>query len=535
MKLITSALPYIHGVPHLGNIVGSILPADIYARFCRLNGEKTLYICGSDSHGTMFEVAARDKGITPKELVYQNHDEVRKILEKFEMQFDFYGITDSEATKEMTYHIFEKLWKNGFFEEREVENAFCPNCNMFLADRWIEGKCPHCGGLGRGDQCDDCGSLLDPKDILGAHCKKCMGKLEFRKTKHIFFNLPKFEPFLNEWAASSKGWSKIARNETLGFLKMGLKERSISRDCSWGFTIPKEGYEKKVFYVWFDAPIGYISFTKEFLKNDAEFEKWWKTDADGKSEVELVQFMGKDNTIFHSIIFPSMLHGCKENWKLVDRIITSGMLKTEGVKFSKSRGKGMTTPEALARYPADYWRFALTAMYPESDDSIFTMAVFKEKINNEFADIIGNYVHRVISFTASNYGEVPKIENPSDKRVMEEAQEIYFNITKSFNECRLQEALKHITHYAKISNAYFNNKEPWKLQGAEKAEVCAVSGNLVRNLAIMLYPIVPAFSEEIFTFLNIDKTKVAWQDAGKFDFFGKIEKSRPLIQKIEKE
>lgn len=534
MKLITSSLPYIHGVPHLGNIVGSIMPADIYARFCRLNGEKVLYICGSDSHGTMYEFTAREKGITPKELVYSNHEDVKKILESFEIIFDHYGITDSEATKEMTYHIFRQLDKNGFLEEKEVENAYCPNCKMFLADRWIEGKCPHCGGLGRGDQCDDCGSLLDPKDIIGAHCKKCMGPLEFKKTKHIYLQLPKFETWLKEWVEKSKGWSKIAKNETVGFLKTGLKERSISRDCSWGFPIPKKGYEDKVFYVWFDAPIGYISFTKEVCKDNAEFERWWKTAPDGKSDTELVQFMGKDNTIFHSVIFPSILYGCKENWKLVDRIITSGMLKTEGVKFSKSRGKGLTTPEALKMYPADYWRFALTAMYPESDDSIFSMEVFKEKINNEFADIIGNYVHRVISFCASNYGEIPRIDKPLEVGIIEEAQEVYCKITDSFSEGRFQEALKNIVHYAKISNAYFNNKEPWKLDGGEKVEVCFISGNLVRNLAIMLYPIVPAFSEEVFSFLNIDKTKVKWEDARKFDFSGKVNKSRPLVQKLDK-
>lgn len=533
MKLITSALPYIHGVPHLGNIVGSVLPADVYARFCRLNGEEVIFICGSDSHGTMFEVAAKEKGTTPKELVYQNHEDVKKIFEKFEVSFDHYGITDSEANKELTYHIFSRLLENGFLEEREVEGAYCPACKMFLADRWVEGKCPYCGGLGRGDQCDDCGKLLDPAEIISPECKNCKGKIEFRKTRHLFFLLPKFEDWLKAWVENSTGWSKLAKNETLGFLKGGLKDRAITRDAKWGFRVPKPGYQDKIFYVWFDAPIGYLAFTKEYLKNDREFEKIWKTNKERESETELVQFMGKDNTLFHSTIFPSMLYGCKENWKLADRIISCGWLKAECVKFSKSRGIGLTTPKALEMHPADYWRFALISLYPEHDDSLFTMEIFKEKINNEFADIIGNYVHRVISFCQANFGEVPKLESGCSDPILNETYEIYCEITRSYNECRLQEALKHIVHYAKLSNAYFNNNEPWKKQGEEKAKICAISGSLVRNLAIMLYPVVPAFSEEIFGFLNLDKNKVSWEDAAEADFSGKINKSRPLVQKIE--
>jgi methionyl-tRNA synthetase len=530
MKLITSALPYIHGVPHLGNIVGSVLPADIFARFCRLTGEKTIFICGSDSHGTMFEVAAKEKGITPKELVYQNHEEVKSIFEKLNMSFDHYGITDSDANRELTVHIFEKLDQNGFLDEKEVDSAFCPNCQRFLADRWIEGKCPHCGGLARGDQCDDCGRLLDPKDIIGPECKNCQEKIEFKKTKHYYLKLPKFESWLKEWVTNSEGWSRLAKNETLGFLKGGLQERAITRDSSWGFKVPRDGYDKKVFYVWFDAPIGYLAFTKEFLNSNEEFEKWWK---DITGEVEIVQFMGKDNSIFHAVIFPSMLKGCNENWKLVDRIISSGWLKTKDMKFSKSRGAGLTTPKALEMHPTDYWRFALTALYPENDDTLFSMDLFKEKINNEFADIIGNFVHRVISFCHSNFQGVPEVDLPKDSEIFKETGEIFDKIEKNYKDARFSEALKNIIHYAKVSNAYFNNSEPWKAEEAKKLEVCVVSANLVNNLAIMLYPIVPAFSEEIFGFLNVDKFKVKWKDAEEFKLKGAINKSTPQIQKIE--
>ncbi len=531
-KLITSALPYIHGIPHLGNIIGSVLPADVYSRFCRLKGEKVLYICGSDSHGTMFEIVAEKNKTTPKQIVYQNHKKVKDIFKKFEMSFDYYGITDSKINEEFTDHIFKKLDENNYIIELEVENAYCEKCRKFLPDRFIEGKCSFCGGLARGDQCDDCGRLIDVKEIIDSHCIFCKGKIKFRKTKHLFLNLPKFEKELFEFVEKSRGWSKLAKMETLGFLKRGLKPRAITRDASWGFKVPKKNYENKVFYVWFDAPIGYLSFTKEWcLKNDQKFEDWWKN-----KDTELVQFMGKDNTIFHSIIFPAMLLGCRENWKLADRLISCGWLKTEGIKFSKSREKGLTTEEALKKYPADYWRFVLVSLYPEQNDSVFSIEVFKETINNEFADIIGNFVHRVLSFCYSNFGKIPEPNkdniNYSPPEEIKEAKNIFKTITKNFEDCRFQEALKNIVHYGKKANAYFNNNEPWKKEEEEKKEICFYSGNLVKNLAILIYPIVPNFSEKVFDFLNLNPKKLKWNEAEKFDYMGKIKKSRPLINKL---
>ena len=526
-KLITSALPYIHGIPHLGNITSSVLPADIYSRFCRLRGERVLYICGSDSHGTMFEIKAKEKGTTPEKIVYENHERAKEIFKNFNLSFDYYGITHSKTNKKFTDYFFKKLDENGYIKEKEVEIAYCPNCKMFLADRFIEGVCPHCKGLARGDQCDDCGKLLDIKEVENPFCVLCGNNIEFRKTKHLFLDLPKFEPWLKEFVDKSNGWSLLAKSETKGFLRQGLKERSITRDSSWGFKVPKEGFEDKVFYVWVDAPIGYISFTEEWCKeNNEKLEEWWKS-----NDTELIQFMGKDNIIFHSIIFPAMMKGTGENWKFVDRLIASGWLKAKDIKFSKSRNKGLTTEKALNDYPADYWRYILTALYPENMDSIFSMDFFKEKINNEFADIIGNFIHRVISFSYSNFKEIPKIDKEKPEE-LKKTDEIFKSVTEKFKDCRFREALKDIVHYAKISNAYFNNKEPWHKEEEEKKEICFFSGNLIKNLAILLYPIVPEFSEKVFELLNIDKNKVTWEDAGKFEFSGKIKKSKPLIQKI---
>ncbi len=542
-KLITSALPYIHGISHLGNIVGSMLPADVYARFCRLRGDEVLFICGSDSHGTMYEVTAAKMKITPKELVYKNHEKMKEILKKFELNFDYYGITDSDANKELSYHIFNKLDENGYLKEEEVENVYCEKCDRFLPDRWVEGKCPSCGGLTRGDQCDDCGKLADVKDIIEPYCVLCKSKIVFRKTKHIFLDLPKFENELSEFVDKSKGWSKLARTETIGFLKNGLKQRAVTRDATWGFKVPKEGYENKILYVWFDAPIGYLAFTKEWCENNGRnFEDWWKN-----KDTELTQFMAKDNTIFHSIIFPSMLLGCKENWKLADRIMSCGWLKAKGIKFSKSRGNGLTTEEALEKYPADYWRFVLISLYPEQNDSVFSMEVFNETINNEFADIIGNFVHRVLSFCYSNFGEIPEVDITKGEWTQQETTTRTLlaatlgkeprsksGITKDFMDCRFHEALKNIVHYAKLSNAYFNNSEPWKKDEEEKKRISYIAGNLVKNLAIMLYPITPKFSEQIFDYLNIKPEDVKWEDIKISNgFSGKINKPEPLIKKIE--
>ncbi|OYT43253.1 MAG: methionine--tRNA ligase [Candidatus Aenigmarchaeota archaeon ex4484_56] len=524
-KLITSALPYIHGIPHLGNIIGSVLPADVYSKFCRLKGEKTLFICGSDSHGTMFEIAAKKEGITPEELVYRNHEKVKAIFSKFEIEFDYYGITHSETNRKFTYHIFKKLDENRYIKEKYIESAYCENCNLYLADRWIEGNCPYCNGLARGDQCDDCGKLLDIKEIIKPYCVLCKNKIIFKKTKHLFFDLPKLEPKIKKFVKNSTGWSNLAKKETIGFLKQKLKERSITRDSNWGFKVPKKGYENKVFYVWFDAPIGYISFTEEWCeKNNENLEDWWKNE-----NVRLVQFMGKDNTIFHTIIFPAMLIGCDEKWKLADRIISCGWLKTKDIKFSKSRGKGMTTEEALKKYPPDCWRYILTSLYPEQDDTLFSNSILKEKINNEFANIVGNFVHRVLSFCYSNFGEIPKISK-YNKNI--EVGEIFKEITKNFENCRFRSALNSIIHYAKISNAYFNNSEPWNKDDEKKKEICFYSGNLVKNIAIMLYPIVPNFSKQVFEFLNLNINKLRWEDANKFNYSSKIKKPKPLINKI---
>ncbi|MCD6368078.1 MAG: methionine--tRNA ligase, partial [Candidatus Aenigmarchaeota archaeon] len=533
--LVTSALPYIHGMPHLGNIIGSVLPADVYHRYLKLAGYETIYICGSDSHGTMFEVTAEKLGTTPEELVFKNHEKIQEIFKKFNINFTYYGITHSEENKEITYHIFKKLDENGYLIEEEMELPYCKNCKRFLADRWIEGRCPYCGGLARGDQCDDCGRVLTPKELINPRCVHC-GKsdIEFRKTKHLLLDLPRFESWLRGWIESSN-WSPLVKNFSLGWLKEGLKPRTITRDASWGFPVPKKGYEGKVLYVWFDAPIGYIGITKEWsnkIGKPEEWKRWWLSD-----DVKYVQFMGKDNVPFHTITFPSSLKGTGENWKLVDDIVASAWLLSKGVKFSKSRGEGLTTEEALKIKPADYWRYVLISLYPETDDSIFTWEEFQRRINNELSDVIGNFVHRVLSFTKSNFGEVPSLGelNDEDKRMIEKWKEIHNEITDYMENARIREALKGIVHLCKEANAYFNNQEPWHLikQDEERVKtILNISCNIVRGVAILLDPFLPDSSKKILEFLN-EGDDVDWKSASELKLSNHpINKPKVLFEKI---
>ncbi len=533
--MVTSALPYVHDMPHLGNIVGSVLPADVYHRYLKLAGYDSIYICGSDSHGTMFEITSERMGITPEELVFSNHEKIKKIFEKLNIDFTYYGITHSDENKEITHRIFNKLYENGFLIEEEMNLPYCEKCGKFLADRWIEGECPKCDGLARGDQCDDCGAILNPEELINPKCVHCgESKIIFRSTKHLFIDLPKFEDWLKEWI-SKKSWSPIVKNFSLGWLKEGLKPRAITRDAKWGFPVPKEGYEDKVIYVWFDAPIGYIGITKEWsnkIKKKDEWKKWWFSDC------KYVQFMGKDNIPFHSITFPATLKGTGEEWKLVDDIIGSAWLISKDVKFSKSRGKGLTTESALNIRPTDYWRYVLMSLYPETNDSIFTWEEFQRRVNNELSDIIGNFIHRVISFTKSNFGEVPKLGEmkKEDEEIIGKLNSIHEDVTKDFEKAKLREALKGVLHLAKESNAYFNNQEPWHLIKKDRKRVetiLNISCNLVRSVSIMINPFLPESSLKIKEFLG-DENDYKWESARDIVLSGQeLKKPEVLFNKID--
>ena len=359
--LVTSALPYINGEPHLGHIVGCLLPSDVYARFMRLKGYEVLYIAGTDEHGTTSEVGALKAGMDVQsycDMFHQKHD---KTYKDFNLSFDFFGRTSSEQNKEMTYMIFDALDKNGFIEEREIKQVYSVDDKMFLADRYITGTCPYCGyDKARGDQCENCTKVLEPTDLINPKSAVSgAANLEVRSSKHLFLNLPKIEPQLKEWLKTKEAfWPEVAYSIALKWLKEGLEPRCITRDLKWGFPVPKKGFEDKVFYVWFDAPIGYIGITKQWSDekpDERNWKDWWFEDKD----VYYVQFMGKDNVPYHSITFPATLLGTQKNFKQVDFLKGASYLTFEGGTFSKSEHRGVFASDATKEFPADYWRYFL--------------------------------------------------------------------------------------------------------------------------------------------------------------------------------
>ncbi len=507
--IVTSALPYVYSTPHLGNFVGSVLPADVYANYLRMRGDDVIFICGSDVHGTAIEIQAIREETTPEKLAKKMHEGIMELFRKYGCNFTYYGSTHTAQNKEETYAIFNALNRNGYIGEVQKELPYCNFDKMFLADRFIEGTCPVCGyESARGDQCDNCSSILDPNQLIEPHCTIC-GKKEivFKKTRNVTIKLDKLQPRLERFAAkSSSTWSKNAVNEASKYFKEGLKERDISRHMNWGFPIPLEGFEDQVFYVWFDAPIGYIGITKEW--DGKKWQSYWK----GK-DTRLVQFMGKDNIIFHTILFPAMLIGADLDYVLVDTIKSYEFLNWEGKKFSKSRGVGMDLQEALSvvKNP-DYWRFALILNAPESADADFTTDGFVEAVNKIINGKIGNLFQRVFTLVSANEQVFDK-KAPVDQQVNDLLDALYKKYTGHFERIELREALKTVVAIADLGNAIMSEKEPWVTAKAAKSDQQAakdfssVMNGLLKisyYVALTLFPFVPSSSRSALKYFGIE-------------------------------
>ncbi|HUX12029.1 MAG TPA: methionine--tRNA ligase, partial [Spirochaetia bacterium] len=413
-RLITSALPYVNNIPHLGNLI-QVLSADVFARYCRLRGYQTLYVCGTDEYGTATETRALEEGITPRELCdryYRIHDDIYRW---FNISFDKFGRTSTPEHTKITQGIFLDLHKAGFIVERTIEQLYSEKSNMFLADRYVRGTCPHCGYAdARGDQCENCGKLLDPADLIEPRSLIDNSRPVMRETSHLYINLPAILPKLEQWMedASSRGnWSRNATQMTQAWIRDGLKERSITRDLKWGIPVPLEAYKDKVFYVWFDAPIGYISITASLTD---EWEKWWKN----PREVELFQFIGKDNIPFHTVVFPCSLLGSGRDWTMLHHMSSTEYLNYESGKFSKSKGVGVFGNDAMETgIPADVWRFYMFYNRPETADSLFTWADFQDKVNGELIGNLSNLVNRTLTFVSRYYeGKVPAAPSDAERQ-----------------------------------------------------------------------------------------------------------------------
>ncbi|MBN1377058.1 methionine--tRNA ligase [Candidatus Woesearchaeota archaeon] len=523
--IVTSALPYVNNVPHLGTLI-CIISADVYSRFLRLKNEDVIYVLGTDEHGTTAEVKAKEEGLTPKKLVDKYFKIHKKVYDWFEIKPDCFGRTSSKENTKITVDIFKKLDKNGYIKEKEIEQTYCNKCKMFLSDRYVEGTCPKCKyEEARGDQCDNCGMLLDSKELLNPKCKLCGEKPVIKKTKHLFMDLPKIQPELKRWIDSrKKNWTDNARTMTEAWIKKGLRERAITRDIKWGIKVPKKGYEKKVFYSWFDAPIGYISITAEHIKN---WEKLWKN----PEKVRLVQFMGKDNIPFHTILFPSFLIGTKEEWTLMDSISVNEYLNYETGKFSKSRNQGVFADDAIKTgIKADVWRYYLMRQRPEKTDSLFTWDDFQEKINKELVANIGNLIHRTLFFIDKFYdSKIPGIKKKLDyKKDVDE-------ITKLIDEKEIRKSLNKILVLGKKGNQYFQEQKPWETIKTDIKKCDNALANLVgliKDIAILLYPFMPETSENVFDYFRLKNVK--WDDLLKPLKRGTvIKKPKPLFNKLE--
>ncbi|XP_021745553.1 probable methionine--tRNA ligase [Chenopodium quinoa] len=533
--LITSALPYVNNVPHLGNIIGCVLSADVFARYCRLRGYNTIYICGTDEYGTATETKAMEEKCTPKEICDKYHAIHKEVYEWFNISFDKFGRTSSPEQTEACQAIFKKLMDNNWLTENTMQQPYCDTCEKFLADRLVEGTCPkpNCNyDSARGDQCEKCGNLLNPTELKDPKCKTCQSTPRIRDTNHLFLELPllqdKLEEYINKMSEAGS-WSQNAIQVTNGWLKEGLRSRCITRDLKWGVPVPHEKFKDKVFYVWYDAPIGYISITACYTP---EWEKWWKNPED----VELYQFMGKDNVPFHTVMFPSTLLGTGENWTLMKSISVTEYLNYEAGKFSKSKGIGVFGNDAKdTSIPVEVWRYYLLTNRPEVSDTLFTWADLQAKLNSELLSNLGNFVNRVLSFIAKpsgqGYGSVipdaPQAEAHSlTKALAEKVGKHVEQYVEAMEKVKLKQGLKTAMAVSSEGNAYLQESQFWKLY-KEDQSACAVvmrtAAGLVYLLACLLEPFMPSFSLEVLKQLNMPQLQVSLSDEN-----GNLEKIRKL-------
>lgn len=528
--LVTCALPYVNNIPHIGNIAGSHLPGDIFSRFCKLRGHNCIYIGGSDEHGTPSVVAAQELGITPKELTDVLYNEHKRIYDWLRINYDNFSRTSRKIHHKTTTDFFQKIYEKGLVTKMAVNLPYCPDCKRTLPDRYIKGICPKCVyESARGDQCEKCTELLEPRELLEPKCVVCGSTPEFRTFDHLFLKLDSLEPAIKKWISSQKHWRNTVRKLALGWIKDGLKPRSITRDLKWGVKVPVKGFEDKVFYVWFDAPIGYISSTKEWAKREKkDWEIFWKKDA------KIVHFIGKDNIPFHTVWWGGMLIANSE-FTLPYSVAGLQYLNYEGDKISKSNKWGIfceKLPES--GLDADVWRYYLTEVIPENKDSEWKWSEFKNKVNGELVGNLGNFIHRTISFIHNYFdGVVPKAVklNKSDKAVLEND---YENIWELAWKTHLRDALKEINKISAKGNKYFQDNEPWNLIKTDKKRcgtVLNVCANLCKNLGILAWPFLPEASEKL---ADVFGNKIDWKELEKELKDGKkIKRCRPLFPKLD--
>ena len=535
--LVTAALPYANGGVHIGHLAGVYVPSDIYVRYLRLRKQEVLFVCGSDEHGVPVTIRARKEGCTVQEVVDRYHQLIKQSFEDFGISFDIYSRTTSDTHKKVASDFFRTLYDKGEFLERESEQYYDEEAKTFLADRYITGECPHCHNPNAyGDQCEKCGKDLSPTELINPESKVSGSKPVLRKTKHWYLPLDKHQEWLGPWIASHPEWRPNVSGQCKSWLDMGLQPRAVSRDLDWGIPVPVEGAEGKVLYVWFDAPIGYISNTKELLPDT--WEKWWKSE-----DTRLLHFIGKDNIVFHCIVFPAMLKA-EGSYILPDNVPSNEFLNLEDDKISTSRNWAVWLHEYLQDFPGkqDVLRYVLTANAPETKDNNFTWADFQARNNNELVAVYGNFVNRALQLTQKYYeGEVPACGEltESDRATIEEFRGVKAEVERLLDTFRFRDAQKEAMNLARIGNKYLADAEPWKVIKTDPERVKTilyVSLQLVANLAIAFEPFLPNSSAKLREMLA--NPKLTWEQLGQTDLLAAgtvLPKPELLFEKIEDE
>ena len=523
--LITSALPYINGVKHLGNLAGSMLPADVYARAMRLMAHEVLYICATDEHGTPAELAAQAADMDVAAYCAQMHDEQKSAGAQFKLTFDYFGRSSAPSNHRLTQEFAHLLEDNNLIEERVSQQVYSNADGRFLPDRYVEGTCPNCGyEKARGDQCDNCGKLLDPIDLIDPYSSVSGSKdVEVRDTNHLYLKQSDMADKLRDWVNKAEGWPPLATSIALKWLDEGLRDRAITRDLKWGIPVTdkdgkiRDGFDGKVFYVWFDAPIEYIAATQDWAsETGGDWENWWRTDK-GAEDVQYVQFMGKDNVAFHALSFPTTIIGSGQPWKLVDQIKAFNWVTWYGGKFSTSEKRGVFMDQALDIAPSDYWRWHLIANAPEGNDAAFTWEEFQASVNSDLANVLGNFVNRITKYCAGKFdGKVPDGGEPGEAEawIVQELQTRIPQLVSYYEAREFRKAMAETRAIWAAGNEYLTQAAPWThyKTDVDQAAIGVRYGlNLVALFGVLAQPIIPDAAEKILGAMNIPEANRSWK------------------------
>ena len=535
--LITTALPYANGPVHIGHLAGVYVPADIYARYLRLKGQEVIMIGGSDEHGVPITIKAKAEGVTPQDIVDRYHKIIKDSFAELGISFDIYSRTTSDIHSRTASEFFRRLYENGQFVEKTSMQLFDEKANQFLADRYVTGECPHCHAQGAyGDQCEKCGTSLNATDLINPKSAITGNTPVLRETKHWYLPLDRWQSALEKWILDGhKEWKTNVYGQCKSWLDLGLQPRAVSRDLDWGVPVPVEGADGKVLYVWFDAPIGYISNTIELLPDS--WEKWWKD-----SDTRIINFIGKDNIVFHCIVFPAMMMAYGDNFQLPDNVPANEFLNLEGDKISTSRNWAIWLHEYLRDFPGkqDVLRYVLTANAPETKDNDFTWRDFQARNNSELVAILGNFVNRAMVLTFKYFnGIVPQAGELADvdSAAIAEIRQSVEALTAALDTFHFREALKEAMNIARIGNRYLQETEPWKVAKTDPQRVKTILNIAIQicaNIAIAFEPFLPFMSEKLLRMLNGDK--ISWDMLGCFDLVpagAQLQQPELLFEKIE--